>query len=128
MPREGKRRIRAALALKDWTFDNLAEAVNRRGYGERNLRDLGVETDPTDEEIAMLAKAFELPRGFFTASLQRIYEDEPTQLERIESGLTAALRVLREQTVDQDLLKAVDQAIAHVVRPAPSPESQRKGA
>lgn len=87
MPREGKRRILAALALRGWTYEDLADKVSQRSYGARNLRDLGVEDDLDADEVDVLARAFEVPAGFFTANLDRIYEDEPTQLERMERDL-----------------------------------------
>jgi hypothetical protein len=119
-----KRRMKAAIALAGITVEELAERIDRRGYGAKTLYNMQGEAGgrpilAQDQEV--IAKACGLSPAFFTIDFSKLQapadEDRITTLER---QMAAVLQVIQQPDAP-DALDLLQQALADLgLAPTPS--------
>jgi hypothetical protein len=92
-----ERRIRAAMALADLDFDELAERIDTKGLGERTLRKLA---DPADSrgarphELRLIAEACGVPDWFVAEGFARQGSPIEGRVAQLEAGTASLLKAV----------------------------------
>jgi len=80
LPKDYRNRMRAARALHDWSYHDLADAVNEVGMGAATLqRAESGQATPAPRDLRAIAIACGVPYAFFTADLKTLGMDEETR-------------------------------------------------
>jgi hypothetical protein len=119
-----KRRMKAAIALAGITVEELAERIDRRGYGAKTHYNLQGEAGgrpilAQDQEV--IAKACGLSPAFFTIDFSKLQAPaDEDRIATLERQMAAVLQVIQQPDAP-DALDLLQQALADLdLAPSPS--------